>query len=168
MRNLQSDRLPSLALRLLILTSVVLIATGCGEETAEPSTTEEAALSEEEYVTQIREAIQPVQTESQDLVEQVATARKLEDIAQPLGEVARAYHQAANELRAIDPPDDVAEQHERLVQAQEDVADALTQAQQAAKRGDPSAVEQVRSAAERYAEVTRRLSQEFGERGIEL
>ncbi len=171
MRGLELDRSPGflrsrLALLLLALAGVALITAGCGEE--EPAAPQEEELSQEEYTTQVREAIQPIATQSQDLVDQALDARRIGDLSEPLAEAQRVYGQAADELRSIDPPDEVEDLHQQLVQTQENIAEAAAQARRAAEEGDPSGLEQFRSAGEEYRRRSQQLAQEFSERGFEF
>lgn len=165
MSNRENDRLRPLRSRALLLfaalMSVALIAAGCGEDeeqAAEPT-------PQEEYVTQVQDAIAPIATQSEDLVNQATQARRINDLSRPLGQAEEVYRQAAQDLEAITPPEDVQDLHEELVTAQEEIADAAAQASRAAERGNESGLEGFRSAGDQYRQAAERISQEFEERG---
>lgn len=167
MINRANDRLRPLRSRvfplLVALMSLGLIAAGCGgeeesEQAAEPT-------PQEEYVQEVQDAIAPIATQSEDLVNQATQARRVDDLARPLGEAEEVYRTAASDLEEITPPEDVRDLHEQLVAAQQDIADAAADAQQAAERGNEQGLEAFRSAGDEYRQAAERISAEFQERG---
>lgn len=162
LRALRSRALPLL----LALMSIALVAAGCGGEEESEQANEPTA--QEEYVEEVQDAIAPIATQSEDLVSQASQARRVNDLAQPLGEAEEVYRTAAEDLEQITPPEDVQDLHEQLVAAQEDIADAADRAERAAERGNEDGIEAFRNAGDQYREAAEGISAEFQERGYDF
>lgn len=139
---------------LAVVAAAAPIAVGCGDDDAESV--------EDEYVMQVQNAIRPVSTQSQDLFRRVGEARSLEDLSPPLGRAEQTYRDAADDLESIDPPDEVANLHEQLVDTHQEVADAAEAAAESAKKREGQGLREFEDAGDRYSrrleEITRRLS----------
>lgn len=151
----------------LVLTSSAMPAAGCGggDDTTTPA---DEPLTQDEYVTEVRDSIGPVADESQQLIAQATEARRIQDLAKPLGQAQETYQDAADQLESLEPPEEVAKLHGELVRAQEDIADAARSAQRAARKGNRQGLEKFRRAGDRYRDRAEELSQEFSERGFEF
>lgn len=145
----------------------LLLAAGCGggDEATEAT---EAHSVQNEYVEDVRTAVGPVATQSQRLITQVDEARSIDDLAAPLEEAEKGYRMAARELEAITPPEEVAELHQRLVESQQQIAEATRQAERAAEENNPDGLDEFSEAGDLYAERSRVLSERFSELGYEL
>lgn len=153
-------------------TAAVVVAglalVGCGGDDDETTAPANGGLSKEEYVAEVREAVGPIATESQELIDRATDAKRVEDLAEPLADAEQVYRNTAEQLESLKPPTEVDELHDELVQAQEDVAEAAQAAERSARQGDREGLEEFRRAGERYRERAERLSDEFAERGFEF
>jgi hypothetical protein len=157
--------------RVAATAAVVLLiaAPGCGGDDGE---TDAAALEadrvQEAYVDDVRAAIGPVASQSQQLIAQVRQARSIGDLSRPLDEAEEGYRTAMRELEEIAPPADAAELHERLVETQRQIADATKEAERATAEDDRDGLDEFSEAGDRYARRSRALSERFSELGYEF
>lgn len=159
--------------RLLSLLAALLGAlaiAGCGGDEEEPAADEPAVDEEasQEYVEEVRQAIGPVASQSQDLINQALQARSVDDLVMPLGNAEDAYRDAVDDLDGITPPAESEDLHTDLIAAHESIAQGASDAVQAAKNGEPQGLQEFQRAGEEYREETERITQEFAERGIEF
>ncbi len=150
--------------------AVLLLAVpGCGGDDEEPdAAAAEPGRVQEEYVDDVRVAIGPIAPLSKQLIAQVSQAQSISDLSQPLDEAEKGYRTATRELADVTPPEDVVELHERLVEAQRQIADATKEAEQAADQGSRDGLDEFSEAGDRYARRSRALSEQFSELGYEF
>jgi len=156
----ESRRSLPLRQRFAAAASLALIATAitaCGGE-----------LSEEEYTSQVRDAINPVVDVSQDLATEATQAQSVEDLAPPLGEAESVYSETASTLEDIEPPEDVADLHERLVTAHEEIAETVGEAADAAEDGDDAGVQPFQEAGSSYQMELQALGTEYMDQGYDF
>lgn len=167
-------RLPRLlALPIAVLVSLALMASGCGGDSDGPEAEREPApgepLSAEEYVDQVDDALAPIASESETVISRASRAQSPEDLTRPLGDLRETLETAARDLESLEPPEEAADVHPRLVETQREFAEALGEAQRQAERGDvQKAFGELRAAGDRYRERGEQISKDFQERGLDL
>lgn len=137
-------------------------------ETATQSTAATDTAAKEEYVQQVKEALQPTITASQELQTEAAGISSPDELAPILTTTQESYDQSAEELDAIEAPSDVTDLHERLVSEQEDIAEATGEASDAAKRGDQSGVMAFQDAGQKYQTELNQLVEEYNAKGYDV
>ena len=164
----ERPRVPGWARRAgaVALAGAALVASGCGGDDESAEDAEQAAR--EEYVADVREALEPITTQSQVLIGEAAQARSLQDLAKPLDQMERVYEDAAGDLSELDPPDEVADQHAELIDAHQDIARAAAQAERAAAQGDREGLDEFRRAGVEYSERAEEIGAQFAEQGIDF
>jgi predicted RNA-binding Zn ribbon-like protein len=104
-----------------------LVLAGCGAD----------RLSKQEYEQEVRSTYAGVQEAFLGL-----RVDSLEQLAPRLDDAQAALRTAADELEAIEPPAEVVEHNEQIVEGLREYADDLDEARAAARRGDASALEE--------------------------
>jgi hypothetical protein len=130
-----------------LLAAGVLFA-GCGgddeSDTAADTgaTTEEAtaALSEEDYRTEVEGVLTPLGEELQRIGTETSGQTTPEGVAEGLADTEEALQSGIDDLEAIEPPENLQEPHDRMIVALEDFAQATTEAREGAESGDLQAV----------------------------
>jgi hypothetical protein len=158
---------------LACLAALATASAGCGGDdqgattsaTGPATATEGAPLSKEEYETAVSDALQPVIDDSQRLAEEAGTATSLDELADQLERAGQTYSDTASTLAEITPPADVADLHDRLVAASENLATATEDAQKAAAEGNEEDVLPFEEAGMEYQEELTKLSAEYTEKG---
>ncbi|HEV2074608.1 MAG TPA: hypothetical protein VGR10_00035 [Thermoleophilaceae bacterium] len=156
-----------------MLISLALVASACGDDSggtdAETEPPAGEPLSAEEYVDQVDDALAPIASESETVISRASRARSSEDLARPLGDLRETLETAARDLESLEPPEEAADVHPRLVETQREFADALGEAQRQAERGNiQEAFGELRAAGDRYRERGEQISKDFQERGLDL
>lgn len=144
-------------LALLILGALLVAGCGGGDE-----------LSKEEYQTQVRDAIEPVVDTSQSLASDATEAQSVADLSDPLAEAETTYSETASTLDDIEPPEDVADLHGRLVTAHEEIATAAGEAGTAAEEGDEAGVMPFQEAGTTYQSELQELQGQFQEKDYDF
>ena len=144
---------------LALLTAAALLVAGCGGGDE---------LSKEEYQTQVRDAIEPVVETSQNLASDATEAQSVDDLADPLAEAETTYADTASTLDDIEPPEDVADLHERLITAHEEIATAAGEAGTAAEEGDEEGVRPFQEAGTAYQTELQELQGQFQEQDYDF
>ena len=163
---------------LVAVTAALFVGACGGDDAPEPTapagqtttqtTTATDTAARDEYVGQVKEALQPTITASQELQTEAAGISSPDELAPILTTAQESYEQTAQELEAIEAPADVTDLHERLVSEQEDIAEATGEASDAAKRGDQSGVQAFKGAGEKYQEELTQLVEEYNAKGYDV
>lgn len=138
------------------------------QSTAATDTAATDTAAKEEYVQQVKEALQPTITASQELQTEAAGISSPDELAPLLTTTQESYEQSAQQLEAIEPPPDVTDLHERLVSEQEDIAEATGEASDAAKRGDEDGVMAFQDAGQKYQTELTQLVEEYNAKGYDV
>jgi hypothetical protein len=146
---------------------VAALAAGCGGGEEQPPP-DPQAQAQREYGEQVREAVAPLTTEGQDLFEQIRAADSVKDLAQPLGDAEQLYRGTAARLEGITPPEEVADLHGQFVEAQQEYADAVADAEKAVEDGNRNQLRDLVDAEQEYQDRVGDLQQEFRDRGLEF
>ena len=134
------------------------------EPTAREAPTPAASTVEErQYAEGVKEALAPL-TKAQDLTRSLNAGSTPGQVADALGGLEKRATAAANELEALDPPNQIAHLHERLVREHRVLAEATTSARTAAQAGDTEGVRAYRDAGGRYQQRVSRLGNEIGQK----
>jgi uncharacterized phage infection (PIP) family protein YhgE len=107
------------------LLAFALIAAGCGD-----------SGEKNDYVDQVNQ----LQTDLVDQVTQVttdATPSTQKEAADYAGRVAEVFSQSADDFAAVDPPEDVADLHQQLVEEIRSIAQDTKKAEQTLRTGSP-------------------------------
>ncbi len=159
-----SPRARALAAALLALVPAAL---GCGDDDGDGVTTA-ADTAENVYVAQVHDAIDPVLEQSDELTREAERADSIQQLSRPLERAQRGYRRATEELRAINPPDEVAELHEQLVEVHREITNATEAAAKAARQRGGKGLAEFRQAGARYARRTDAILRRFEQRGFDL
>jgi hypothetical protein len=147
----------------LILVVAVSAFSGCGG--GEP---EDGRLTKEDYDSAAERALEAFGA----LEELEPPAADPASVDSYVAEVQTIFDSAINDLRAIEPPEDVEPLHEELVAAIETYGAAFPPVADAANQGDDAALQgastELQAAAFEFREVATDLGQRFEEEGIEL
>lgn len=136
----------------LCLAALALVAAGCGG----------GDDSRQDYERQVSDVNRTLEQAFGNLVSSIRSAGSTEQAAAQLDEGASSLDQAAQQLAAIDPPDDVEAPHQQLVSGLRGLADEFRKGAEAAREGD---VEELREFAEGFRQsAPARQITEAGER----
>jgi hypothetical protein len=140
-----------------VLAAGVLVA-GCG-----------GGLSEEEYQDEVEGVLTPLGDELQTIGTDTSTQTTPEGVAEGLGEAEAALETGVADLEEIEPPDNLQEPHDALVEAVSTFEQATADARTGAEEGELEAVatEYVTAATDFQQEVTE-VVQQFEDAGLEL
>lgn len=154
--------------------AVALVTVGCGQdEEQEPADQEQTAMEAEQealdqYAAEAGQAIAPIPGELEELSRNVMDAGSLDEFSGPLKGAEAAFRNAAEDLERLDPPEEVASLHTRLVMANERMMEAAARAQSGGGEVTAQDLEDFRDAADAYVERVEEISREFGRRGVEF
>lgn len=140
-----------------VLVAGVLVA-GCG-----------GGLSEEEYQDEVEGVLTPLGDELQTIGTETSRQTTPEGVAEGLGEAEAALETGVADLEEIEPPDNLQEPHDALVDAVSTFEQATADARTGAEEGELEAVatEYVTAATDFQQEVTE-VVQQFEDAGLEL
>jgi hypothetical protein len=138
--------------------TVAAIVAGCG-----------GGLSEDEYREEVEGVLTPLGDELQTIGTDTSTQTTPEGVAEGLGEAEGVLETGVADLEEIEPPDDLQEPHDALVEAVSTFEQATADARAGAEEGDLEAVatEYVTAATDFQQEVTD-VVQQFEDSGLEL
>ena len=100
------------------------------------------ALSPEEYAQQGGEIRQTFGEESTRLGTELQAATSAEELDAGVGEVQEVTQTSIDELEALDPPEEAAEEHEALIGVFEDYAGVVAELKEATESGDRAAIQE--------------------------
>ena len=147
----------------LIVVVAALIASGCGD-----GETEEGRLSNEDYDGAVEGALKTFGA----LEELEPPAAEADAVDSYVAEVRQIFDTALQDLRAIEPPEDVESIHEDLIAAIETYGAAFPPIADAAKADDRAALQSaatdLQAAAFDFKETATDLDQQFKDQGIDL
>ncbi len=174
-----AGRLSRLFVLLLLVAGLALIA-GCGGEeegggedtttaTESTSTSEDGgAATKDEYEARVRDALVAV-TETRATLDEITDAKTADDLAAGVAELRGTYSDVADDLRALTPPEEVADLHTRLVDASDEIAQAATDTEESIRGGDAdSGGSMFKKAGNKYGATLTELGEEFSARGYEF
>jgi chromosome segregation ATPase len=159
---------------LVAFAALALVTAGCGQDEGQEAADEEQAAEQEEqealeqYAAEAGQAIEPIPGELEELRRNVMDARSLNEFSGPLKGAEAAFRNAAEDLERLDPPEEVASLHTRLVMANERMMEAAARAQSGGGEVTAQDLEDFRDAADAYVERVEEISREFGQRGVEF
>jgi hypothetical protein len=145
------------------LITAALLALGCGGDDAGGD-----GLSKEEYTAEAEAALDSFGA----LAELKPPTANAEAIDSYLAEVRGIFETALDDLRALEPPEDVVAIHRNLVTAIEAYSEAFPPVADAATANDEAALQQaatdLQAAAFEFQETATDLDQRFEDEGIDL
>lgn len=146
----------------LIGVLAVLVLPACGGE---------EAPSADEYEEQTEAALQTI-LDLDELSAPLANPESVDQYVTGVREIAAKIEGSVDELKGIDPPQDVASLHEELVTAVESYGAAFAPVADAAEARDEEALqssaEELKAAAAAFQETGAQLDEQFRDEGIEL
>jgi hypothetical protein len=148
---------------------------GCGDDESDTSaengeTTEEtAALSEDEYRTEVESVLTPLGEDLQRIGTDTSSQTTPEGVASGLGDAEEALQGGIEDLEAIQPPENLQEPHDRMIAALQEFEQATATAREGAESGDIQAVatEYVEAATNFQTELLE-VVQDFQDAGLEI
>lgn len=155
-----------------MIMAVALLA-GCGDDdesdTSAETTEESAALSEDEYRTEVEGVLTPLGEELQTIGSDTSTQTTPEGVADGLADAEAALETGITDLEAIQPPENLQEPHDRMIAALRQFQEATATAREGAESGDIQAIatDYVQAATDFQAELTE-VVQDFQDAGLEI
>ncbi len=125
-----------------------LLATGCGDDTK----------SKNDYVDQVNRIQTQFATTYQSVAGQVTSTSPAGEDGETFKSLVGAIDGMVTQLRAVDPPESVTRQHEKLIDVLDGYGDDLSSATKALASGDAASVARARAA---LAKDTAGLSADF-------
>lgn len=144
---------------LAVLAAVAFAASGCGEKDSDGSGSDSATT----YETEVATALAPVIIETGRISVDLRAIDSTAQFALQAAALAKRYSGAAIALDSIAPPDDVAELHDELVKATDELAAQTARA--AKKLRESQGLGAFRDAATAYRKRLAELEAEFSEAG---
>ena len=149
---------------------------GCGGDDSESDTaaapeetTESAALSDEEYQTEVEGVLTPLGEDLQRIGSETSSQTTPEGVAQGLGDAEEVLQTGIDDLEAIQPPENLQEPHDRMIAAIEDFQAATTTAREGAESGDIQSIatDYVQAATDFQTELMA-VIQDFEDAGLDI
>jgi hypothetical protein len=113
--------------------TVALVAAGCGNG------------EKNDYVDEVNAIQTDVQTQANDLLAQGADISKPQQAVQLVEDLQQIFVDAAADLEAVEPPEDVADLHAQLVEEIGSVGDQIGGVTDAFQSGNPQQIQQAAS-----------------------
>jgi ABC-type transporter Mla subunit MlaD len=149
--------MPKLMLALLTLAATALIAAGCGGDDGGDGGGE---LSKEDYAGEVRDVLEPLGTELQEIGDVVRESSDAEELADNVRTAEDEIQGAVDDLESIEPPSEAQGAHDLLVGALNRFNDALKALSDAA---DSEEVERIVSTAQELPPAVGELRDELEE-----
>ncbi len=144
-------RLWGLALTVVVVAGVLLAA--CGGGGGDPAT-------DEEYVKAVCVSVGNLQDEMSSLTADAASATDVESLQKLMDNVAKALDSAADELDDVNPPADVKDSHDQVVQAFRDAAKSMEDGDiEALNNFDPGTIAPDEAVQERLSAAARNVDE---------
>lgn len=135
---------------------------------ASPSTDGDADPAKAEYEKGVREALVAV-TQTKTTLDEITDAKTADDLAAGVAQLKTTYESVAEDLKALTPPEEVADLHTRLVEANVGIARAASDAEESIRGGDSDAGGTLfKKAGAKYGTTLTKLGEEFSARGYEF
>ncbi len=183
-RNGAATRAASRLLAVLALVAALTLAAGCGgddgqsgsdattkTQSSEDTTSTEAGGEDgakAEYEKGVRDALVAV-TQTQGTLDEITGAKTTDDLAAGVAKLRTTYDAVATDLKALTPPEEVADLHARLVDANDEIAQAAKDAEESIRGGDSDAGGSLfKKAGAKYGETLAKLGEEFSGKGYEF
>ena len=122
--------MPRLAIALLVAFAAALTATVCGEDTGEQN----------DYVDEVNAVTTDLNGELSRISSEVTSISDPAEAADVFARFSESLQSAAEEIGAIDPPDDVSDLHDRLADEVETLSAEATNVVDEIREGGPVAV----------------------------
>ena len=114
----------------LCLAALMLVAAGCGGD--------DDGTSKEDYEKEVREAGQTLEKTFTNIGASISGAGSPKEAAAKLDEGADALEKTSGDLGDIEPPSDIEDSHDELVEGLDELADEFRNGADAAEEGDPT------------------------------
>ena len=155
----------------LLAALAVLALPACGGDDDDGGDGGGESLSAEEYDAEMEAALQTF-ANLDELSAPLANPDSVEQYVTGVREIVTEIDGTVGDLEAIEPPENVATQHEELISAVEDYRDVFPPVADAAEAGDDAALqagaEDLQAAALEFQETATELDQQFADEGIDL
>jgi hypothetical protein len=116
-----------------VIAALALIA-GCGDDGG-GGDGGGSDLSKDDYISAVRDAAQPI-AETADEGQALTQATDAEEVSSLLTEVIGTYDTAIKDLEDVDPPSDIADTHDQLIETLTTLRDLYAQIKEQADAGD--------------------------------
>lgn len=152
-------------LRISVLATVAaaLAIAGCGGSDA---------LTEDEYAAELRDTLTPLGTSLQEVGADATAATNEEELIAALGAAEEALQTGIDQLDALEPPSDLADENDELVSLLDTYVGDVQTVSSAVEAGDEAAdtqaVEEFQTASTSFVESLTALRTKFEDAGLDL